>query len=131
MRMEPGAHWVLAAAPPKAERTFYYFAGDTLTVSGDELTAGVGFRLAAERAVEFVTGRKESELLLLQGRPIGEPIVQHGPFVMNTRDEIEQAISDYRNTGFGGWPFERNDPVHARDRGRFAVHADGRTEEGA
>ena len=66
---------------------------------------------------------------MLQGKPIQEPIVQHGPFVMNTRAEIERAILDYRKTGYGGWPWPTDDPVHERDRGRFARHADGRVEE--
>jgi len=39
----------------------------------------------------------ELRFLLIAGRPIGEPIVQHGPFVMNTRDEITQAFVDYQN----------------------------------
>jgi hypothetical protein len=52
----------------------------------------------------------------------------HGPFVMNRREEIEQAIRDYRATQFGGWPWQGSGPVHARDSGRFAVHADGRKE---
>ena len=71
------------------------------------------------------------EALVLQGRPIAEPTVQHGPFVMNTRAEINQAIMDYRRTQFGGWPWRRDDPVHPREEGRFAVHADGRTQRPA
>ena len=63
-----------------------------------------------------------------QGRPIGEPVAQHGPFVMNTRAEIEQAIADYQRTRFGGWPWPSDDPVHAREEGRFAKHADGQVE---
>ena len=35
--------------------------------------------------------------MLIAGKPIGEPVVQYGPFVMNTRDEIEQAIRDYND----------------------------------
>ena len=68
------------------------------------------------------------EILLLQGRPIGEPVAQHGPFVMNTRAEIEQAFSDYQRTQFGGWPWPTDAPVHLRNEGRFARHANGRVE---
>jgi hypothetical protein len=48
---------------------------------------------------------------------------------MNTRAELQQAFNDYQRTQFGGWPFPVNDPVHPRERGRFARHADGRVEE--
>ena len=66
---------------------------------------------------------------MLQGVPIGEPVAQHGPFVMNDQAGIIQAFEDYQRTGFGGWPFDREDPVHPNDQGRFARHADGHVEE--
>ncbi len=66
---------------------------------------------------------------MLQGRPIGEPVAQYGPFVMNDRAGIERAITDYQTTGFGGWPWPTDDPVQPRHAGRFARHADGRVEE--
>ena len=79
--------------------------------------------------VAIENGAVESELLLLQGRPIAQPVVQYGPFVMNTRAEIQQAFNDYQRTQFGGWPWSSEAPVHARAKGRFARHADGREEE--
>jgi redox-sensitive bicupin YhaK (pirin superfamily) len=42
-------------------------------------------------------GPEGARFLVLAAKPIGEPVVQYGPFVMNTREEIEQAISDYQN----------------------------------
>jgi redox-sensitive bicupin YhaK (pirin superfamily) len=126
--MAPEARWTLPPAAPGTARTLYFFRGRTLRVGGHEVPVRVGVRLRAEVPVELVNGSEAGELLLLQGRPIGEPVVQHGPFVMNSPAEIQQAFLDYRRTGFGGWPWKSDGPVHPRDAGRFAVHADGRTE---
>ena len=71
---------------------------------------------------------EECRLLLLQGRPINEPVEQYGPFVMNTRNEIMQAMKDYQETEFGGWPWPNRDQVHT-GKSRFAKHADGKVEE--
>ena len=64
---------------------------------------------------------QKTEFLLLQGRPIREPVVQHGPFVMNTQSEIQQAFGDYQRTRFGGWPWPRDDMVFPKEKGRFAL----------
>jgi len=58
---------------------------------------------------------------VLQGRPIGEPVAQHGPFVMNTREENNKAFSDYQATRFGGWPWPEDAVVFPKDKGRFAL----------
>ena len=74
-------------------------------------------------------GKDEARILLLQGRPIGEPVVQYGPFVMNSQTEIHQAFDDYKKTKFGGWPWDRKDPVHSTTKNRFAKYADGKEED--
>jgi redox-sensitive bicupin YhaK (pirin superfamily) len=53
--------------------------------------------LSIGRRVEIRAADGPARFLLLAARPLGEPVVQHGPFVMNSREEIEQAIADYRN----------------------------------
>lgn len=129
IRLVPGASWTLpAAAGPDTVRTLYAFEGESLLIGDHELAAGTGAVVRADGPVE-VTSTGGVEVLVLQGRPIGEPVARYGPFVMNTDDEINQAFADYRRTEFGGWPWPEQDPVHGAERGRFARHADGRLEE--
>src|SRR5206468_7813892 len=108
-------------------RTLYLFAGSA-TIADRMLTAKVGIKLAPAAEVALAAGDDGAELLLLQGRPIGEPVVAYGPFVMNSRAEIQQAFNDYQRTRFGGWPWSTDDPVHPPTAGRHARHADGRLE---
>ncbi len=127
--MQPGARWTLpAAVSSRAVRTLFFFRGDSLRVAGEKVAVKTALVVRADAAVALEAGASECELLMLQGRPIEEPIAQYGPFVMNTRDEIQRAIAEYQRTRFGGWPWGDESPVFARDRGRFARYADGREE---
>ncbi len=128
IRMAPGARWTLPGASKGVTRMLYPFAGQPLSVDGESLVGRLAVRLEAHEPCELEAGPEGVELLMLQGRPVGEPVVQQGPFVMNTPEQIRQAYTDYQRTGFGGWPWDRRDPVHPREEGRFAIHADGRKE---
>jgi redox-sensitive bicupin YhaK (pirin superfamily) len=117
---EPGAQWSLPpAASPETVRTVYVFEG-SVRIDDREISAPTGVVLRVDESVEIAAGASGAEALVLQGRPIGEPVAQYGPFVMNDEAGIEQAFADYRATGFGGWPWPVDDPVHSRDAGRFA-----------
>jgi quercetin 2,3-dioxygenase len=131
IRMQAGASWTLPATDSRAIRTLYFFRGPSLRVGGHEAKSHAGIEVRSDIAVRLECGEGDCEILLLQGRPIGEAVVQHGPFVMNSREEIQRAFADYQRTRFGGWPWPSEGPVHARDAGRFARHADGRVERGA
>ena len=130
LKMTPGAQWTLpAAAGEGTRRMLYFFKGATAFVAGRRVEGPAAIELRADTAVELRNGDEEpSEFLLLQGRPIAEPVAQYGPFVMNTQAEISQALADYRRTQFGGWPFGDPAPVHRRDAARFARHPGGREE---
>lgn len=130
IRMQAGARFTLPAATgPDTIRTLYFFGGKSLRIGADALERHAAAVVRCDSALELVAGDGDVEVLMLQGRPIGEPVAQHGPFVMNSRAEIQQAFSDYQRTRFGGWPWPSDDPVHGgRDEGRFARHADGRVE---
>ena len=130
LRMDPGAHWTLPAAKGGGtRRTLYLFKGESATIGGERVSGPAAIEVRADEAIELVAGGQETEFLMLQGRPIGEPVSQYGPFVMNTQAEIMQAMQDYRRTQFGGWPWDDSAPVHPRGKGRFARHPDGRVEE--
>ena len=128
LRLAPGARFTLPPARPGTRRTLYFFRGTGLRIGERAIPAYHAAELTEGVAVPLENGPEESEILLLQGRPIDEPVVQYGPFVMNTRDEIQQAFSDYQRTRFGGWPWPSEAPVHPREERRFARHADGRIE---
>jgi quercetin 2,3-dioxygenase len=74
----------------------YPYEGE-LTVDGKPLRRQAAGVLSQEGDVEAKAGGDEARFLLLAARPIGEPIVQYGPFVMNSVEEIQQAIRDYQN----------------------------------
>ena len=128
IRMESGAVWDLPAAAEGVNRMLNTFIGDDVLVEGSAVSAGIGVSLDASMPARIESRGGPAEFLLLQGRPIGAPVFQMGPFVMNSAEELRQAVEDYQSTQFGGWPWSRPDPVHDRSEGRFAVHADGRLE---
>ena len=128
--MAPGAEWKLPATAAGVNRSLYMFRGSTVDVAERSIEKGLIARVRADIDVPLINkGGEEAEFLLLQGRPIGEPVVQYGPFVMNSKAEIQQAFADYQRTGFGGWPWPSDDPVFPRSEGRFARHAGGRIEK--
>lgn len=130
LKLEAGATWNLPPAEhAETLRTLYFFAGSGIKVDDRWFSSHVAAIVRSDVEVRLEAGSEPCELLMLQGRPIGEPVAQHGPFVMNTRAEIQQAFADYQRTRFGGWPWSADDPVHARDAGRFAQHSDGRLEK--
>jgi len=134
IELEPGSSFVI---PPskigsEANRALYFVEGTSIDVCGKSVTAKSTIMLDAskEASLKNTANAGKAEFLLLQGRPIGEPVVQHGPFVMNTQAEIQQAFMDYRKTEFGGWPWpqvrqeeERQVGVTRAGAGRHGVPA--------
>ena len=104
IKMAPNARWQLpAAANPASRRNLYFFKGAHVTVGGQAISEHAALELRATQAIELVNGNETAEFLLLQGRPINEPVVQYGPFVMNSQQEIEQALQEFdAGNGFQG-----------------------------
>jgi redox-sensitive bicupin YhaK (pirin superfamily) len=86
---------------PAGHSAFVYaYEGSLVVGPADErrsLAAQDAGVLSTGEAVDISAAAGPARFLLLAARPLGEPVVQYGPFVMNSREEIEQAVSDYRN----------------------------------
>jgi redox-sensitive bicupin YhaK (pirin superfamily) len=129
IHLEPNAQWTLSATDAGVNRTLFYYEGNRLSIDGQEIPHYHAVEVDPTMALTLKNNTETSKVLVLQGRPINEPVVQHGPFVMNTKEEIYQAFEDYQKTQFGGWPWSRYDQVHDVSEGRFAKHADGSVEK--
>jgi redox-sensitive bicupin YhaK (pirin superfamily) len=131
LKLEPGATFTLPKASKGVNRVLYYYLGNQINFGGRIIEKYQSAVVNAALDLSIINGETEARILMLQGRPIGETVIQYGPFVMNTKEEIQQAFEDYHATKFGGWPWARYDQVHDRGLGRFAKHADGRLEQDA
>jgi redox-sensitive bicupin YhaK (pirin superfamily) len=129
LRLDAEASWEMPPASAEANRVLYLFDGSA-EIDGQTVTQNTGVVLAPGASVTVASpGAGGAEAMILQGKPIGEPVAQYGPFVLNDEAGIRQAMMDYQRTQFGGWPWPSDDPVHGDTPVRFARHADGRVEE--
>lgn len=120
--LDPGVSTELPAFDASATRVLYNY-GAALTVEGQQL--GYDAAVLAPHAVTVTAGEGGAAFLVLQARPIGAPVVQQGPFVGNTREDIVTAMEEYRAGVFGTWDLPQNDPVHGYGETRFARYPDG------
>ena len=129
IKMEANAEWTMSKTSAGANRTLYFYEGKGLSINGIAIADYHAAEVLPDQDLILRSGPSGAKILVLQGNPIAEPVVQHGPFVMNTKEEISQAFNDYHLTQFGGWPWPKRDQVHDRSKGRFAKYVDGRLEE--
>jgi hypothetical protein len=128
IKMDPGSCIKLPSAGREVNRTIYFHSGTSITINGSPILSNQAVEVNADQELTITNGTSAAEILLLQGKPINEPVVQYGPFVMNSQAEIREAFADYQQTEFGGWPWPRRDQVHPRTMGRFAKYRDGSEE---
>lgn len=129
IHIEPNSTYVLPKSKTQVSRTLYFYQGSAIEVAGVKASENHGITLDASENVTIKTSGQAAHFMLLQGKPIAEPVVQHGPFVMNTQEEIRATMKDYGLTQFGGWPWPYPDNVHEKKKGRFALYPDGTLTE--
>lgn len=95
VHLEPWAKIELPLTPGYS--AFVYLYEGAAEIGDQSLPHRAAGILADGSCVRIAAGEKGARLQLLAARPIGEPVAQYGPFVMNTREEIERAVDDYRS----------------------------------
>ncbi|MGB3775611.1 MAG: pirin family protein [Leeuwenhoekiella sp.] len=127
--MQPGAEFTFSKASPGINRSVYFYEGEELESESFQITPMHRIMADPTEKLTLVNGDQPAHLLLLQGRPINEEVVQHGPFVANSREEINAAFARFRENEFGGWPWSTPEHTHAPEASRFAIYPDGKEEK--
>jgi len=123
------SEYVLPKANSAVNRVLYFYQGSEIHIGDKKINPNFGIVLDPTEEVTIQTGSETAHFMLLQGKPIGEPVAKYGPFVMNTQAEIQKVMEEYRLTQFGGWPWPYPDNVHDKDKSRFALYPDGKLVE--
>jgi len=86
---------------PSTHNSFLYIFEGSGQLNGKSAPEHTLIALGDEdKTIDFVADDKGARFVFISGQPINESIVQYGPFVMNSRDEIDQAMSDYQSNNF-------------------------------
>ena len=85
---------------PEDDNAFAYVFEGAARIAGEQVGRGELAVLGRGEKVELEAGPEGARLVVIAGRPLNEPVAKYGPFVMNTADEIRQAVSDYQSGRF-------------------------------
>lgn len=127
--LEPYAEFTIPAVSKTLNRVLYNYRGGGIEIGGKDIAENNYAELYGDRDTLVKNGAAPTRLLLLDGEPINEPVAARGPFVMNTMEELRQTFYDYNKTQFGGWPWDREDPVNEKPAKRFASYQNGERVE--
>lgn len=123
--LAPNATLDIPATSSSLNRVLYNYRGGDVKIGDHTIKEKYFAELEGDTLSTVVNGTQTTYLLLLEGEPIKEQVTAQGPFVMNTVGELKQAFLDYQKTAFGGWQWETDDPVNAKEDGRFANYRNG------
>mgnify|MGYP000280071549 CR=1 FL=1 len=96
IHIDANSSFTLPKAKTEVSRNLYFYEGSEIEIAGQNMTLNHGASLDPSEEIQIKTSDESAHFILLQGKPIAEPVVQHGPFVMNTQAEVRQAFFDYQ-----------------------------------
>lgn len=120
IRLGANGKVVIPAANTGVNRSLYFFEGTIAAINDLEIHVAFGFDVQPDLELTITNNEVPARFLLLQGLPIPEPVAAHGPFVMNSAQEIYAAFDEYQKTNFGGWNWDSLEPTHGNALKRFS-----------
>lgn len=129
INMDANSELKLENVSPTMNRFLYFYEGnEPIRIENTPVEEGSLADLYGNQEIIIKTENSSAKFLLLEGEPINEPIAAYGPFVMNTRQQLQEAFDDYQKTQFGGWPWGENesDIIIDKNSGRFASYQFGK-----
>ena len=125
IKLFPNAEISIPKVSSTLNRMLYNIRGEGIHIDNEAIAPYHCTQLNGDEKILIKNSDTDTLLLLLEAEPINEPVVAYGPFVMNSRQEIEQTINDFRRTEFGGWPWSSPEPVNELNDRRFASYNNG------
>ena len=129
IRLKKNGEFSIPKTDHSVSRSIYILKEGKVSLNGGVSYSNSMLELSTDMDVTLRNEGKSTKILMLQGKPINEPVYQYGPFVMNSRSEINEAFQDYHKTGFGGWKWEDVGPIHGKFEGKFAKLINGNIEK--
>ena len=123
--LDANAEIVIPATSSSSTRFAYFYEGDTLDLAGQTNSVKRLLELKPDAEIILKNGATVGKVLWLEGEPIGAPVAAHGPFVLNSEQELKVAFARYFDTQFGGWPWPTPAPVFSADQKRIASYNNG------
>ena len=120
IEIEPGAKVLIDGVTPSLNRNLYPFEGDFVMVDGERVEGKRHLKMDGEADFVIEAGREPAKLLLLEAEPLNEPIINDGPMIMNTQEEVLQGYRDFWKNQYGEWPWKERDPLHPVGTGRVS-----------
>ena len=106
----------------------YPYEGGYVFIDGEKVEGKRSLKLKGDVDFLIKTEDSPSRLLVLEAEPLNEPIINDGPMIMNTQEEILQGYRDYWENQYGGWPWDERDPMHDVGTGRVSSRGENPKE---
>lgn len=123
IEIEAGSTVAINGVSETLNRKLYIYEGGGVRI-GDQTVEGKKSMVLDGVSTFEIEALDDAKLLLLEAEPMNEPILNDGPMIMNTQEEILEGYRDYWDNQFGGWPWDDPSPVHKKDEGRFSANVE-------